>query len=305
MTSRRAAACLLLILSLLLPAAVCAQGEGPRVYLPAPEGTNALSLTWMDLKSDMNFSGSIQVPGADVSSSVYALNYNRYFSIGGRLAELWLTGIAGNVDASIPASPIGPLSGEVSGFADPYVAMRVGLYGAPALEPAKFAKTPPGFQVYGLVGLSLPWGDYEQSRPVNLGTNRVALRLGLPLVWPLGKPGSTWLEVHPNVYIFGDNDAPFMAQLRSQHALYVLESHLTHNFTPKFWAGLDLRYQNGGETTTDGVRDDNRIDKLGGGFSAGYNFSAAVLGFVGYGEVFSGDGNTRENMWRARLILLF
>jgi hypothetical protein len=294
------------LLASFFPVHTLAQGEGPRVYLPAPVGTNVISATWMDLESNMNFAGNILLPDADISSTVYAVNYNRYFALGDRLAEIWVTGIGGNINGSATTSPIGEVSASVSGIADPYIAMRVGLMGAPALEAADFMKTPPGFQLYALAGLSLPWGDYEQSRPLNLGTNRWSLRLGLPMVMPLGKkPGSTWLEIHPNIYFYGDNDEPFRATTRSQDALYVLESHLSHNFTSKFWASLDLRYQYGGETTTDRTNDDNKVNRLGGGVSLGYNFSSSWSGFFGYGQVLSETDNSTLNMWRARLMWVF
>jgi len=300
-------ACLLFFISFfVLPGKVLAQGEGPHVYLPAPVGTNVLSATWMDMKSNMNFAGNIYIPGAEISSTVYAVNYNRYFSMGGKLAEIWATGIAGSVDGKAYTEPFDTRSSGTSGLGDPYLALRVGLVGTPALKPADFMKTPPGFQLYALAGVSLPWGEYSQNTPLNLGTNRWALRLGLPMVMPLGKkPGSTWLEIHPNVYIYGDNSKPFRADTRSQDALYVLESHLTNNFTPKFWAGIDLRYQNGGETTTDGVNDDNKVNRLGGGISIGYTFSRAWNGFISYGEVISESDNSKLNMWRARLIWVF
>ena len=121
-------ACLLLILSFsLLPGYALAQGEGPRVYPPAPVGTNVLSATWMDLESNMNFAGNILLPEADIQSTIYALNYNRYFAIGDRLAEIWATGIGGSVNGSADESPYGALSASVSGIADPYFAIRVGL----------------------------------------------------------------------------------------------------------------------------------------------------------------------------------
>ncbi len=302
----RAACLVLLMFFALVPQIVLAQGEGPRVYLPAPVGTNVLSVTWMDLESNMNFAGSILIPEAEVQSTIFALNYNRYFAIGDRLAEIWATGIGGSVDGRVDESPFGALAASVNGFADPYFAIRVGLKGAPALDPATFMKTPLGFQIYALAGVSVPIGDYKQERPLNLGTNRWSLRLGLPMVMPVGKTGgSTMFEIHPNVYLFGDNDEPFRADTRSQNALYVVESHLTHNFTPKFWAGLDLRYQNGGETTTDHVKDDNKVNRWGGGVSAGYTFSRSWSGFLGYGEVINESDNSVMDMWRARLIYVY
>ncbi len=290
----------------LFPGNVQAQGDGPRVFLPAPVGTNALSVTWMDLASNMNFAGSILIPEADVTSTIVAINYNRYFAIGNRLAEIWATGIAGNVDGTVRTTPLGILSSEVSGIADPYLAIRVGLSGAPALDLAAFMKTPQNVQVFALAGISLPLGEYKQSRALNLGTNRWSLRLGLPIAIPLGsKPGATWLEIHPNMYLYGDNDAPFMASKRSQKVLYVVESHLSHNFTPKFWASIDMRYQHGGETTTDGVKDNNSVGRLGGGVSAGYAFNRSWSGFFGYGQVISETDNSFLDMWRARLVFIY
>ncbi|MBE9549117.1 MAG: transporter [Proteobacteria bacterium] len=296
---------LLFLLLALLPGNALAQGEGPRVYMPAPVGTNALSLTWMDMKSNMNFAGNILIPGAKIQSDILALNYNRWFAIGGRLAEIWITGIVGNVDGAAKTSPFGALSADVSGIADPYFALRVGLIGAPAMDLATFMKTPQKFQMFALAGISPAFGDYKQSRPLNLGTNRWALRLGLPMTMPLGSKPGTWLEINPNMYIYGDNDEPYQANRRSQDNLYVLESHLSHNFTPKFWMSIDLRYQNGGETKTDGVYDDNSVNRLGGGISAGYSFNRAWSGFFGYGDVISETDNSKLNMWRARLIYAF
>ena len=298
--------CLLFLSFILLPGFTLAQGEGPRVYPPAPVGTSALSATWMGLESNMNFAGNILIPEADISSTIFALNYNRYFAIGDRLAELWATGIGGNIDGTLDTTAVGSQSFKVSGIADPYFALRIGLKGAPALDPLTFSKTPLGFQIYALAGVSIPLGDYKQSRPLNLGTNRWSLRLGLPMVMPVGEAGSsTMLEIHPNVYFYTNNDEPYRADTRSQSALYVVESHLTHNFTPKFWAGVDLRYQYGGETTTDHVKDDNKVNRWGGGLSAGYTFARSWKGFIGYGEVINESDNSKMDMWRARLIWLY
>jgi len=82
-------------------------------------------------------------------------------------------------------------------------------------------------------------------------------------------------------------------------------NHLSQNLTQKLWASLDLRYQHGGETTTDGLRDGNKINQWGGGASVGYTFSRAWSGFLGYGRIFGGDDHANGEMWRARLIFVF
>jgi len=291
---------------LMMSARTVAQGEGPRVYLMAPVGINALSATYMGMSSNMNFAQSILIPEAEVTSEVLALNYNRFFAIGDRFAELWVTGIFGSVDGTVRGIPLGDLSASESGLGDPYFALRVGLIGAPALKPTEFSQHQQGFQMHALAGVAPPLGDYESTRVLNLGTNRWSYRLGLPMVLPFGHaPTPTYLEVNPNVYIYGDNDDPFGAEKREQDPLFVLESHLTHNFTPRLWAGIDLRYQHGGETTTDGVKDDNRIKQLGGGVALGYQFTRNISGFFSYGEIIEQQDGSEGDMLRFRAIYTF
>jgi hypothetical protein len=308
---------LLMILTLLAAQGATAQGEGPRVYLLSPVDLNALSLTWMDLSSNFNFSQTILIEDADIESEVLALNYNRFFSLSGRFAEIWVTGIWGSVRGDIqvgpdppPIVPFPPGSWvtfpKESGLADPYVAMRIGLIGAPALELPQFMQHRQGFQLYALAGASPPLGDYEGDRSINLGTNRWAFRLGLPMVVPFGSPASrTALEIHPNIYLFTDNDDPYRADRREQDPLFVVESHLSRNFTPKLWGSIDLRYRTGGETTTDSVSDDNRVGQLGGGLSLGYQITQSVQAFVSYGEILAKNDDSEGDMFRVRLIWAF
>ena len=296
----------LLIAIQILSARAQAQGEGPRVYLLAPVDFNAVSVTYMDMSSNMNFAGNILIPEAKVNSDVYAVNYNRFFSIGDRFSELWVTGVFGSVDGQVNGTPLGTLSTEESGSGDPYIALRVGLIGAPALQPADFVQHQQSFQMYALAGLSLDAGDYSSTRVLNLGTGRSSLRLGVPMVIPFGRQSNTtWLEINPNVYLYEDNNDPFNASLREQEPLFVLETHLTHNVTRRFWVGVDLRYQTGGETTTDGVDDNNRLSQLGGGVSAGYQITRALSGFISYGEIIEKSDNSEGDMLRARLIYTF
>ena len=284
---------------------VLAQGDGPRVFMHMPTGISPVSLTWMDLDSNMNFAGNILVPQADIQTSIWALNYNHTFELNDRMAEFWVTGIGGDLSATLSDPGLGLLRTSTSGIADPYFAMRVGLIGASAYRPAEFAKHPPEFSMWLLTGANLPWGEYDASRPLNLGTNRWSARLGLPMSVPIGEHGTTWLELNPSVYFYGDNDEPFRADKREQDALYVAEAHLSHNFTPRFWGSVDIRYRHGGETTTDGLSDDNQMNQWGGGISLGYTFSQRWSGFFGYGEIFGERDGSRADMWRARLIYVF
>ncbi len=306
-----ALACLVLISStLIVPAQAEAQMEGPRVYLLAPVNMNVLVGTYMDMSSNFNFSGTILVKDADISSDIGVLTYMRYFSIGNHFAQLWVAPVWGKVGGSLDLDGgMGPESiniPSISGFADPYVAMRVGLVGAPALKMSEFVKYRQTFQLHALVSAYLPVGDYDSSRPFNLGTNRWAVRLGLPMVVPFGTPPrSTYLEIIPSIHFFTDNNDPFGADVREQDLLFSLESHLSHNFTPKFWGSVDLRYQNGGETTTDGLPDDNRMGQLGAGLSLGYSLTPAWMLQATYGEIVADSDNANGQNLRLRVSYVF
>ena len=73
--------------------------------------------------------------------------------------------------------------------------------GAPALTPAEYVKHKKVFEIHALLGFTPALGDYSETSPLNLGTNRWSLRLGLPMVLPFAaSAGSTHLELVPSVY---------------------------------------------------------------------------------------------------------
>jgi hypothetical protein len=308
------AALLLLVGLLLFPENARAQGDGPRVMALAPVGLNAVSVTYMPMSSNYNFAQDILIKGADINSDVWAFAYNRFFNVGGRMAEIWLVPVFGTVSGSVellpgvpPLIPGGVKVPQVDGWADPYVAFRIGLVGAPALKLPEFAKHKPGFSMYALVGANIPIGDYKSTRPVNLGTNRWAFRAAAPMVQAWARPGRlTQLEVTPSVYFYTTNNDPNgPASERSQKPLLVVETHLTQNLTPKFWVGGDLRYQAGGETKTDGRADDNASNHAGGGFEVGYQIARPLAAVAGWGKIFAESDGSRGDMWRFRVIMVF
>ena len=293
-----------------------AQGDGPSAWLLAPDGFNAVAFTWMDLSSNYNFAGDILIPGADLDADVEALSYNRFFGIGGRFAQVQATTIFGGIGGEVTLGPGFPLPGfppgtyptrRFRGFSDPTVALRIGLVGAPALKLPEFVKHRQGFQLYGLFQSGVPIGEYNTNQLVNLGTNRWMFRVGPTMVVPFrGGATPTFLEIIPTVAFFTTNEDPVgRAVERSQDPLFVTESHLTHNLTPKLWIGGDLRYQYGGETTTDGIKDDNRADALGAGVGVGYQILRPLGVFATWAKVIAEDDGSRGTMWRVRLSLVF
>jgi hypothetical protein len=268
---------------LLCASYAAAQGEGPRVFLLQPTGNQVVTFTYLRIWQSFSFAEGFAISGVDAKAHLFLPAYTRFFGIKGRVAQIWLDPSWRILEASVALQPtpgITPTTAtaRVSGAGDPYVAFRVGLLGAPALTRSEFALHPREFQLYALVGIFLPIGEYNRTRPLSLGSNRWAFRFGVPMVEAFGDPERPVnLEVVPSVYIFMDNTDPFGATRRQQKPLFSVESHIDHNFTSKLWASLDTYYRNGAETTTDGVRDNNRINQLQIGPTVGYQVTK-VLG---------------------------
>ncbi len=272
-----------------------AQGDGPHNLPLIPKDTNLFVVLPLGLSGNFNPSQTVLIPGANVDVFAVPLTYVRTFSLGGRLGRLFLTAPLATLDAS--GTVVDPRTGEEiaitrgrSGWMDPLV--------------GEFVKHPKSFQMFAIVGTGIPIGTYDSTRAINLGTNRWTFRLGLGTVAPLGK--STAWESANSFFLFTDNDDVFgRVGRRSQDPLFVSENHLTHAFNPKWWGSVDLRWQYGGETQSDGVADDNRTNILGGGLTLGHTFSRHFSGYVSYGNILASSGNADEWLIRGQLVYSF
>lgn len=302
---------ILLALLLLLSGRAEAQGDGPRSQLPFPVGTNFLVPTWLDLNMNSDFSQSILRADVDVQADILLGVYQRGFSIGGRFAQIWVVPNGGRLDASVDVARDG--QGTVqqkiseSGMGDLYLAFRIGLVGSPGLGLAEFLKHKPTFQLYLYSGIYIPTGNYDSDHLLNLGSNRWAYRVGLPMVFPIGNPQNMFnLEIHPGITFYGDNSSPTGgAESVSQDPLYQVEFHLSRNFTPKWWGSIGGRYRNGGETSTDGIPDNNKQDVLGGELTLGYAITPHLGLQATYGQVLFENDNSVSDMLRVRMNYMF
>ena len=294
-----------------VPARVMAQGDGPHNLPLIPISTNIFTPQMLVLSGNFNPAGNAFIPFANVDALVFPLTLIRTFALGSRFGRLFVVVPVGSIDAS--ATAVDPRTGETVtvsrgayGFMDPIVVLHIGLVGAPALKPAAYMQHPKSFTMLAILGASPPLGEYDDNRLINLGTNRWTFRTGIGMVFPFGEKKRTALEMANSLYFFTtNNDVILTAGQRTQDPLYVLENHLTHNFTPKLWASLDVRWQYGGETTTDGVPDDNLTNILGGGASLGYQFTPHFGAWTSFGRVWAGLDNAKQNMVRLQFAVSY
>ena len=256
-------------------------------------------------------SGDILIKDADINVNVVPTTLFHTFGIGGKFVQLMFMINPGSANGTVEANRPGLPAPEIkaSGFSDGFVGVKYGLIGASALNLMEFAKHP---HTFSLNGYFRWWysGTYDKAKPLNLGTNRSTFELGFPMAIPFGKnpKRATWLEVYPSVRLYSNNNDPTLitrANKSHQLPLLLLENHLSHNFTSKFWLGGSLRYQLGGALELDDVKQDNKVNILGGSLDAGYQ----LLPFLGlsanYGGILIGDNEARSKMFRVSAVFVY
>jgi len=232
-----------------------AQDIEPRAFSNAPVGMNFLIAGYGYTEGNVLFDPSVPLTDAYLRTNSPILAYARALDAWGNSAKfdviLPYVTIAGN--ALYQGQPV---SRNVSGFADPRFRFSVNFFGAPALSLQEFA----GYRQDLIVGASLqvsaPWGQYDPTKLVNIGNNRWSFKpeLGISKAW-----GSWTGELIPSATYYTDNNDFNNGGTFAQAPIYALQGHVIHSFDSGIWVALDAVYFTGGQTTTNGVSDDNEL----------------------------------------------
>lgn len=298
------------LFSILLVVFVCvlkenAQGDGPRGYWPQPTGTNLVTPLYTYIGTNQVFDNSLIVNDAEFNTNIYGLMYSSVFPLMNRTAGVVALLNYGDTTGGIP----GFAEGSASGFGDLYVIGVVNLYGAPSVTKEEYVKTSYNYSANLLVAFKATTGKYNPDRALNLGTNRWEFKIGAPLMkfFNWGTPKVTSLELLPTLSFFTENSEPGgNGNALTQKPLFGLEAHVTQQLNRMIWLSLDSMYRAGGETSLDGLANDNALNsfQLGGTFGA--YFSSALGIKLTYGSVIGDSSNSLTgNMFRAMVTYIF
>jgi hypothetical protein len=241
---------LLIAVVLGLVAAVGAQAQDmePRAYSNAPVGLNFLIVGYVYTRDGVAFDTSLPITDTELDTSSAVLAYGRVLDIAGKSAKLNL--IVPYTDLSGTARFAGQArSRDISGFADPAVKLSVNLVGAPALSLKDFAAYRQDLIVGASLRVTIPVGQYDDAKVVNLGSNRWSFK---PEVGVSKAIGPWTLEGTAAVTFYTDNKDFFGGNTRSQDPLYSVEGHVIYSFGSGVWGSLDATYFNGGRSTING-----------------------------------------------------
>ncbi|MGZ8196516.1 MAG: transporter [Methylosarcina sp.] len=232
---------------------VCATDIEPRSYSNIPVGINFLLAGYAYTKGNVTFAPSVPIENGKMEIHSTVLAYVRSLDFWGKsgkidiiIPEAWLSGQAEFRGEA--------KSREISGFADPIFRLYVNLFGAPALSMKEFANYKQDTIIGASLAVSPPGGQYDPQKLVNIGTNRWTIKpeIGLSKAW-----GPLIAEVAAGVFVFSDNDQPFLANTQEQAPLYNFQGHLIYSFGSSVWGALDANYYTGGRVARDGKIADN------------------------------------------------
>ena len=235
-------------------AAAQAQDIEPRAYSNAPIGVNFAIAGYAYADGGLVTDPSTPLENANITTHTALLAYARVLDTWGRSSKF---------DVVVPYASLSGSADflgvrrerDVDGFADPRLRYSINLYGAPALSLPEFAQYRQDLIVGASVQVSLPAGQYDGDRLVNIGTNRAFVRveLGLSKAW-----GPWTLELAAPVTFFEDNDDFFGGQRLEQDPVYALTGGLVYSLRRGMWLAVNGTYYTGGRTTLDGVDKDDR-----------------------------------------------
>ena len=246
---RVASARIVLLILLAAGAAARAQDIEPRLYSNIPQGMNFVIAAYAHAAGALATDPTLPLEDGELSTDGLVLAYARVIAVHGQSGKIdvvwpymWLDGSA--VYAGEPAQR------RVAGSGDPRVRVSFNLYGAPALDLKDFAAYQQGTIVGCSVQMSLPLGQYDDTRVVNLGANRLWIK---PEVGVSHATGRWTFELAGGATIYGDNDDFLNGQVRSKDPVYSVAGGVIYGFPRGAWLALHGTWYTGGRTAVDGV----------------------------------------------------
>jgi len=240
-------AMVVILIALAVPA--CAQQLEPRMYTNTPVGMNFLIVGYGYANGGILSDPSIPLKNADIDIHETVLACARSIDVWGR---------SGKIDVIVPYAWVSgsaefngiPGKRDVSGLGDPRLRVAVNLLGAPALRWEEFSDYRQDFILGASLQVTAPFGQYDEDRLLNIGTNRWTIKPELGFSKTIG---AFTFELAASASFYTDNTDFLNGHTLAQDPIYALQGHLIFSRRSGVWLALDGTYYTGGSTTIDGM----------------------------------------------------
>ncbi|MGQ7863231.1 transporter [Pseudomonas sp. 32A] len=242
---------------------------------------------------------TLPINGLSLDADLYLFRYARSFGIDGRNSAIQFIQPYADVSASFDNAQFFSGTKRNGGMGDTQIVFAHNIFGGPALTAEEFASWKPETFLTGALWVTMPTGDYDKDRIINIGSNRWVFKPELGFGTPIGP---TWLEINTYVSLFGDNKDYHGDSKLEQKPLYAIEGHYSYTINRALWVSLDATYNRGGESRIDGDWQDNKQENGLLGASLGFMLSPQFGGLIAYNDTVSErTGSPDVNTWTFRL----
>ena len=284
---------LILIISI-VPSVTVAGESDPRDAIPLPGGTNAVLFYYRNISGNQyNVNGNTAFKDAELTANLGIGRYVHYWAIDKWTIAVNLIQPFGNLHTELAASGIDQMS---SGLGD--TTGNVTAWYPLILEKDNM------FWMGAAFYLTAPTGQYDQDKIINLGANRWNYRFEVaPVIW---LKGPFTLEVLGNVDIYTDNDKFTANSLTlAQDPVWSALTHVTYNITKDFWIGGSYFYHTGGETSINGVKQNDKITEQKLMFTTGFMITPQTQLLLQYAQDVVMDNGFKTSAIQTRFAYLW
>ena len=275
-----------------------AQTLEPKLYANAPVGVNVVLMGYGRTQGAIPENTALELEDPNLKINSAFLAYGRSFDIAGRNAKIDLLLVTSSLYGTAQVDGV-PASRDVSGMGDTKVRFTYNLFGAPALSLQEFAS----YEQKTIVGVSIqttiPTGQYDSSKLINISTNRWAIK---PAIGISKRVGKYTFEFTGDAEFYTSNDNFFGGIKRKQDPIYSTQAHLLYSFRKGLWLAVGTTYYWGGEYSNDGVEANNELGNTRLGLTFAYpinkQHSIKVFGNSGINTRYGSDFDALSVAWQ-------
>lgn len=231
------------------------QSLEPRLYSNVPSDLNFMVLGYAKSLGGLELNTQLDLQNANLDVDVAVLAYAGGFNFFSKSAKIdvvipymYLRG-----DALFEGSPV---SRDVSGLGDMKARVAVNFYGAPALKLKDYANYEQDLIIGSTLQITLPTGQYDNQKLINVGRNMYAAKLGFGASKKLDR---VIVELAVDGEFYSKNSDYNGGNSYEQKAVYSAQTHLIYTFDRGIWMGIDANYFVGGATKLNGTLQDNSL----------------------------------------------
>lgn len=235
-----------------------AQDLEPRAYSNAPIGLNFVITGFGHASGSVLTDPALPIDNGNVETNFAVLAFAHTLDFFGQSAKVDLVQGYGNLLGEADINGIHRVR-DVTGLTDPLLRLSVNFFGSPALTMEEFKDYQQDLVVGGSLRIGVPVGDYDDDKLANIGGNRWMFKPEFGVSKAIGP----WtLELTPAVNLFLDNNHFYGGQSRSQDPVFSTQASASYTFKAGMWAALATTYFTGGQTTVNGVTNDDKQEGL-------------------------------------------